>query len=294
MTTPEPTTKTKYRPAVLTANLGLLFLLVLSACGPVSSSDQASVGDDTIVLTSRGDDSADADGLGMNAARQAPDTAQTSDFCATWHTNESSMMQGPADDSPEAMAEYLDRLRIGFDQLIVAARSTANFPGDALADLTAYRDAIADAAQTPADASPSPAVVMLGIRTHEFITARCDDDTTIVPGDASEDSAITEESDDDEQTQSDGPNEYCGALQFGLLVLLADDLEIDHADISQPYIDAMNALVSGADPGPEFDVSHLSLVEGNEELGCRGARAMQQLLTDLGWGPLIEGTELGS
>ncbi|MFT7610281.1 MAG: hypothetical protein ACI9MX_003365, partial [Candidatus Aldehydirespiratoraceae bacterium] len=207
-----------------------------------------------------------------------PVPTQIADFCATWQTLAPTMMGGPAGHG--SMAIYLGVLVDGFDQLIGSARVTADFPADALADLTAYRASLAGALAS-GDLTPGPDDIVIGTRVENFLTNFCGDTDT-------ETSIDLDDSGDD--TPTDGTTGHCGSFQFALLIVLADDLGLDHAAISQPFVDAMNNLVDGFDPGPEFDVSDLSLMLGNEEIGCQGAQAMQQLLTDLGFGPLIEGT----
>lgn len=195
------------------------------------------------------------------------------DFCSTWDAVRPTMVGGPSGTGPEAMAEYFQRLVDGFDQLIAAATATPGFPTDALTDITDYRNAIA--AADPASPGPGPDDALLGARVEDFLTDYCGDT-------------------DDEAAPTEGGGGNCGSMQFALLVLLAEDLGIDHAATSQPYVDAMNALVNGFDPGPEFDVSDLSIMLANEEIGCQGAQAMQELVIAHGYGPLIEGTELGA
>jgi hypothetical protein len=207
-----------------------------------------------------------------------PVPTQIADFCATWQTLAPTMMGGPAGHA--SIAIYLGVLVDGFDQLIGLAHETADFPADALADLTAYRASLAGALAS-GDLTPGPDDIVIGTRVENFLTGFCGDSEIDL-----------DDSGDD--TPTDGTTGHCGSFQFALLIMLADDLGLDHAATSQPFVDAMNNLVDGFDPGPEFDVSDLSLMLGNEEIGCQGAQAIQQLLTDLGFGPLIEGTELGA
>ncbi|MDW3217205.1 MAG: DUF6777 domain-containing protein [Acidimicrobiales bacterium] len=222
-------------------------------------------------------------------------TQRPTDFCTTWDAVRPSMVGGPSAPGPEAMTEYFHRLVDGFDQLIAAATATPGFPADALTDLTNYRNAIA--AADPASPGPGPEDALLGARVEDFVTDYCGDEDAADTADADD----TVEADDtvdaediDEPTPTDGSSGNCGSMQFALLIMLAEDLGIDHAATSQPYIDAMNALVNGFDPGPEFDVSDLSIMLANEEIGCQGAQAMQALVIAHGYGPLIDGTELGA
>ena len=225
-----------------------------------------------------------------------PATSTQLDFCATWQVVGSSMVGGPSAPDELAMAEYFNTLVAGFDQLIAATTVTLDFPAEALADLIAYRDAIATAAITPGNPGPGPDDALLGARVEDFLDSYCGDSVldetpsnppTHLDGDDLD-------GDNDDAIPADGTSGNCGSMQFALLIMLADELGLEHAATSQPYVDAMQALVNGFDPGPEFDVSDLSLMLANEEIGCQGAQAMQQLLIASGYGPLIDGTELGA
>ncbi len=219
-----------------------------------------------------------------------PATPTQIGFCTTWELIRESMIGGPSASGDDAMADYLNGLVSGFDQLIAAAEATPGFPADAFDDLVAYRNAIATAAITPGSPGPGPEDALLGTRVQQFLTDYCGERIS----DESTPNPPTHVEDDDDATPTDGPSGSCGSLQFALLIMLAEDLGLGHAATSQPYVDAMQALVNGFDPGPEFDVSDLSLMLANEEIGCQGAQAMQQLLIANGYGPLIEGTELGA
>jgi len=83
-------------------------------------------------------------------------------------------------------------------------------------------------------------------------------------------------------------------MQFILLAAVAENLGIDHVATSQPFVDALQALANGIDPGAEYDVADLSILLAQEEIGCQGAQAMQQLIIDNGYGHLLEGTSLGA
>ncbi len=222
----------------------------------------------------------------------APPATQTQlDFCGTWQALRPTMSAGPSGSSEAAMTEYLTIVLDGLDQLLEVANATPGFQAEALADLEIYRAAIAHALAT-GDLTPTPEAALAGQRFESFLIRFCGEGFSEVddidPPTHVEDPAV-----DDTVPSDDGSTGHCGSLQFALLIMVADDLGLDHAATSQFYVDAMQALVNGFDPGPEFDVSDLSLMLANEEIGCQGARAMQQLLIDAGYGPLIEGTELG-
>ena len=225
------------------------------------------------------------------------------DFCATWKFIAPDMIGGPSASGPEAMAEYLNGLVDGLNQLIAAAQTDPGFPADALQDLIDYRDYIAAAALTPENPGPGPDDPNLKSRVEGFLLGYCDpvsEDTTPNPpthvdeedgpddGDGHDGGVI------DAGDQEDGLIGNCGSMQFILLAAVAENLGIDHAETSQPFVDALAAISAGIDPGAEYDVADLSMLVAQEEIGCQGAQAMQQLIIDHGYGHLLEGTSLGA
>ena len=167
------------------------------------------------------------------------------------------------------------------DELISAAEATPGFPEDGLADLIAYHGFIAAAIET--GGVPGPSDVALRDRVEAFLLAYCDEP----PAHGSDQS-----DDSQQQPQDDVPSANCGSMQFLLLIAAADGLGLDHSTVSTFYLQAMQAVLEGADPGEEFDVGDLTPMIAYEEVGCAGAQAMQQLFEDANLGHMIEGTEL--
>jgi len=228
--------------------------------------------------------------------------APADDFCTTWQAVGPDMIGGPSGAGPDALGEYLDGLVVGFDQLIAVARTEPGFPAAALDDLVEYRNAIAVAALTPENPGAALGNTELRDRVEEFLTDYCGE-----PGDKAGDDGPThvEAGDGDDDGAGDGggtieggdgegdPISNCGTMHFILLVAIAESLGVDHAATSQPYVDAIQAVTNGVDPGPEFDVSDLSVLIAREEIGCQGSQAMQQLLVDNGFGDALEDSSLG-
>ncbi|MDG2113765.1 MAG: hypothetical protein P8N02_14260, partial [Actinomycetota bacterium] len=96
----------------------------------------------------------------------------------------------------------------------------------------------------------------------------------------------------DDESGDSAPSGNCGSMQFFLLVAAAEGVGIDHTAVSTFYLDALDAVLAGADPGEEFDLGDLTPMLAYEAVGCEGAQAMQQLFADAGLSHLLEGTEL--
>ncbi|HZJ28309.1 MAG TPA: DUF6777 domain-containing protein [Acidimicrobiia bacterium] len=198
-----------------------------------------------------------------------PTPAAPVDFCTTWVSVEPDIAGGPS--GPGDIEAYLTRLADGLSQLVAAAEATPGFPLDALADLVAYRDAVAIAdASTPGDTA-------LRDRVEDFLDTYCSDD----PG------ATDPEAGDDPVAVPDEPanDGNCGSLQFFLLIEAAESLGLDWEPVAQPFLDALDALDA-------LDGSDLSVILDFEEIGCDGAEALQQLFIDAGFGDVIEDTPL--
>lgn len=213
----------------------------------------------------------------------APPPAMPHDFCTTWHLVGPDMIGGPSAAGPEALGEYLDGLVDGFGQLIAAAHTEPTFPASALDDLIEYRDDLALLALTPDNPGAVPGDTDLRDRVEVFVISSCGE-----PGDGAGDGGDTIEDDDEA-----GPSSDCGSRHFILLVATADSLGVDHAATSQPFVDAIQTVADGIDPGPELDDSDLSVLTTIEEIGCQGSQAMQQLLVDNGFGDVLEDSSLG-
>jgi hypothetical protein len=243
------------------------------------------------------------------SATQVPVTTTTAPaptqngFCATWQIVGPDMIGGPSGASAEAMAEYFNGLVDGLDQLIAAAQVEPGFPPDALTDLIDYRGYIAVVALTPENPGDGDEFRPLRDRVEAFVLGYCgpliDDGTPTVPThvdeeDGQDDGDSHDGGDIDTGDQEDGLIGNCGSMQFILLAAVAENLGIDHVATSQPFVDALQALANGIDPGAEYDVADLSILLAQEEIGCQGAQAMQQLIIDNGYGHLLEGTSLGA
>lgn len=195
-----------------------------------------------------------------------PTQASPDGFCATWVTVAPDVVGGPT--GPADVDAYLTRLANGMSRLVAVAETSAGFPSDALADLTAYRDAVAVAdASTPGDTA-------LRDRVEDFLTTYCSDDASATdPGDGDEPVAVPDE------PANDG---NCGSMQFFLLIEVAEGLGLEWEPVAQPYIDQLDAL----------DGSDLSVILDFEEIGCDGADALRALLVGEGFGNVIDGTPL--
>lgn len=208
-------------------------------------------------------------------------------FCGVWAEVRPAMTGGPSGPGPDALALYLTALSDGLAQLIEAAEATDGFPADALADLQDYH-ALIEAAIAEGGV-PGPGDAALRDRVEGFLGSYCESPNLQTPG--TDDDAGTD-ADDPDEAGDDTPTGNCGSMQFSLLVAAADGVGIDHAAVSTFYIEALQAVLDGVDPGEEFDVGDLSPMLAYEAVGCAGAQAMQQLFTDAGLGHLLEGTEL--
>ncbi|GEM_PF-4489985 len=201
-------------------------------------------------------------------------------FCDTWDRVRVDIEGGPT--GPGEIAAYLVLLRDSLAELISSAEATPGFPEDALTDLIAYHAAIAAAVE--AGGVPEAGDVALRDRVEAFLLEYCDEPQSEGPG---EDDIPEGQQPDDEPASGN-----CGSMQFFLLVAAADGVGLDHSTISEFYLQALQDVLAGADPGEEFDVGDLAPMIAYEEVGCAGAQAMQQLFDDNGLGHLIEGTEL--
>jgi len=186
-------------------------------------------------------------------------------FCAIWSQVAPIVSGGP--DSAEDIVAYIAASAEVFGSLVVAAETTSGFPADALTDLTAYRDALEEAVEIGPSAVGDTA---LRDRVQEFLSGYCDE--TEVDDVINDDDLTHVPTDDD--IVSDG---NCGSMQFFLLITAAEGLGLDHTVISQPYLDAFDALADGWDPGDTVDLGDFTIALDFEEVGCLGAQAMQEL-----------------
>jgi hypothetical protein len=189
----------------------------------------------------------------------------TDSFCAIWTRVGPIVSGGP--DSAEDIVAYIAASAEAFGSLVAAAEATPGFPADALADLTAYRDALEEAVEIGPSAVGDTA---LRDRVEEFLSSYCDE--TAVDDVISDDELTHVPTDDD--IVSDG---NCGSMQFFLLIAAAEGLGLDHTATSQPYLDAFDALADGWDPGDTVDLGDFTVALDFEEVGCLGAQAMQDL-----------------
>ncbi len=218
---------------------------------------------------------------------------RANDFCAVWAEVAPTVVGGPAATGASSIDQYLDWMVDGFGRLVVAAEATSGFPADALTDLEAYHDDLVVAAAS--ETGPGAGDAALRDRVEAFLESYCDgsetvDDTATTPAD--------ETTPADDETVA-GAN--CGSFQFFLLVEAAEGINssagevvIDHAAVSSAYLQALEDVTAGIDPGPTFDVADLAPLVAYEAVGCEGAQAMQQVFIEAGYGDAIEGTELGS
>lgn len=210
-------------------------------------------------------------------------------FCVKWAEVADGVVGGPASFTELSVADYVDVMAQSFTELVEAAAVTQDFPADAFADLIQYRDYLIAASGydgTPPDVAGADD---LRDRLEEFIVTYC---SAQQAGEAADPASGSDDGDPADGTAPAAGN--CGSMQFLLLTLAADELGLDHAAVSGEYNAAMEAVLAGVDPGPEFDLGDLSPMLAFEEIGCLGATAMQQLFADNGMADVIEGTELGA
>ncbi len=201
-----------------------------------------------------------------------PGDASSDDFCTVWAAVEPTVAGGPS--GADDIEAYIARSQDGFSRLVEAAEQAAGFPADALSDLTQYRDDLLAWSGTG-----TPGSTELRDRIEAFLPAWCDGKPA---------------ADGDPVVEPDDPSAGagCGSMQFYLLAYAAEGLGVDHAAVSQPYIDALVAIAAGTDPGAEFDVADLAPMLAYEEVGCEGAQAVFDLLVDAGFGDDLIGTDL--
>jgi len=216
---------------------------------------------------------------------------RANNFCAVWADVAPTVVGGPVATGATSIDQYLDWMVDGFGRLVVAAEATSGFPADALTDLQAYHADLVVAAAS--ETGPGAGDTDLRDRVEAFIDSYCDgsetvDDTPTTPDD--------ETTPTDDETVTSG---NCGSMQFFLLIEAAEAATaagflVDHAAVSSEYLEALEDVTAGIDPGASFDVADLAPMLAYEAVGCEGAQAMQQLFIDSGYGHFIEGTELGS
>ena len=68
---------------------------------------------------------------------------------------------------------------------------------------------------------------------------------------------------------------------FFLLIEAAEGVGVDWSDVGQPFLDEMDGLEGGLEVMIEF-----------EEIGCKGAQAMYDLLAEAGYGDALDGSDL--
>lgn len=213
------------------------------------------------------------DGSGPND----PDDSAES-FCDVWAEVEPTIAGGVA--GSDDIDAFIGRMQEAFTRLVDAAEQTEGFPPDALADLQTYRDDLLAWSGTD-----SPGSEEVRDRLEAFLPSYCSDPPVAEPEEPTE-----PEPDVDPTDPVAGAN--CGSMMFYLLVYTAESLGVDHSAVSQPYLDALNAIYAGVDPGSEFDVGDLTPMLAVEDIGCQGAQAVYALLVDAGYGDMLAGTDL--
>ena len=200
------------------------------------------------------------------------------DFCVVWAEVEPTVAGGPT--GPDDVEAYVVKAQEGFSRLVEAAEQTPGFPTDALADLTQYRDDLLAWSGTG-----SPGSTEVRDRLESFLPTWCADRPEAGETDADESvPSITPE--------DPVPGTNCGSMQFFLLVYAAGELGVDHTDVSEPYADALDAVLAGVDPGPSFEVADMAPMLAYEEVGCQGAQAVYELLVEAGYEDVVAGTDL--
>ena len=270
---PAPAPRTRSHLSLF-ATVFAAMALLLTACGFGDETDNADATTDSAAR--RVENSVDIDTSGV----------VYDGFCAVWAEVAPTVVGGPAATGAASIDQYLDWMVDGFGRLVVAAEATSGFPAFALTDLNDYHEDFIVAAAS--ETGPGAGDAALRDRVEAFLDAYCDgsdtvDDTSTTPDDE------TVPADDETAT---GGN--CGSFQFFLSVEAAEGLGIDHVALSSHYLQALDDVTAGIDPGPTFDVSDLSPPVAYEAVGCEGAQAIQQLFVDGGYGTAIEGAELGS
>jgi len=205
------------------------------------------------------------------------DAPSSDDFCTVWAAVEPTVAGGPS--GPDDLEAYIARAQVGFTRLVEAAERTDGFPADALADLKQYRDDLLAWSGTG-----SPGSTELRDRIEAFLPTWCDGEPAPESGAAHGDPVVAPDD------PSAGPG--CGSMRFYLLVYAAEGLGVEHAAVSQPYVDALEAVLAGIDPGGQFDIADLMPALAYDEIGCEGAQAMYDLLVDSGFGDVLTGTDL--
>lgn len=215
----------------------------------------------------------------LEGSEPAGETGESSDeFCTVWTDVEPTVAGGPT--GPDDVEAYVTRAQEGFTRLVEAAEQTPGFPADALADLTQYRDDL-----LAWSGAGAPGSTDLRDRVEGFLLTWC-------AGDPPSDDVETGDSGPSVAPEDPVAGANCGSMQFFLLVYTADELGVDHAGVSQPYMDAIEAILDGLDPGSHFEVSDLAPMLAYEEVGCQGAQAMYTLIVDAGFGDVVAGTYL--
>ncbi len=210
------------------------------------------------------------------------------DFCSVWAGLAPLVIGGPVSATEEGVAAYLVTMADGFESLVASAENTDGFPTNGLDDLRAYHSALVIAAAS--EGAPPSGDPALRDRVEILLTSYCGE----APAEAELDPPTHLDPPVDDPTEESTPTGNCGSMQFFLLVAAADGLGLDHVSVSDEYLDALDDVVAGVDPGPGFDTADLAPMVAYEQVGCAGAQAMQQLFADAGMADLIEGTELGA
>ncbi len=213
-------------------------------------------------------------------AEQGP----TRDFCTAWAELAGFVVGGPGSETVETVEEYLVVMAAGFAELAAIAEASPGFPADGLLDLQAYAADLAVAAE--AGVVPVEGDIELRDRVEALITSQCGQ----VPTQPEDDTPPTHDPEADPADPA--PSANCGSMQFFLLIYAAEELGIDHTEVSGPFVEALEGVRAGVDPGPEFDVADLAPMIQYEEIGCLGAQAMNDLFDAVGMGHIIEGSEL--
>ena len=214
------------------------------------------------------------------AAPPEPAAPAAQSFCDVWAEVDPTISGGPAA-TGLSIQEYLNTIVAAFVRLEAAAVATDGFPPDALTDIQAYLSDLQAAAASGGGGGDAA----LRDRVEEFILEYCADEPVTT--------STVVEADPDPAPDDAAPGPNCGSFQFFLLVEAAEGLGLDHAAVSELYLDALAAVMAGADPGSEFDVGDLSVALAYEDVGCQGAQAMQQLFADNGMADVIADTPLG-
>lgn len=216
----------------------------------------------------------------IDEAPDEPEAPTPPSFCEVWTEVEPTIAGGPS--GPGDVAPYVQRALEGFTRLVAAAEQTPDFPEEALAKLTQFRD---DLAAWSGVGSPGSTALRDWIEA--FLTRWCGEEKPPPfqePGDPGDDAGDEQPDDDLVDDDYPWPDAQCGSFMLYMLVYAADELGVDHTGVSQPYLDAIEDLYAGVDPGEEWDVGDLDVMFAVEEVGCQGAQAVYELLVDEGYG----------